>query len=377
MISPSQPPLAGQSPTLVSFDGPTKGAFPSSLTLGLATDGETSVLYGISQSCSYCGTSGSLFSFDPTSSTFESLTFGASSGLSYPNSLVQGECSNGANCDLNLYGTAQLGGDRCSSSNSFGCGGVFEYSVSTQKDTLLCTFGDSQDLSASAVSVSDLAPNHLSPKPDTVIRQSGTRFPFDLEWSFNSVPIALTESSDGSILGTTPWACFSGDGGYLVGASCGTGADDVATVFQCQPLPSGSTPSTPWTLNTIYPFTGESVPDGNVSGNETDGGGSLAGITLASDGNYYGSSGNGIFEIPAGSMNGFLTSSASNPPTQLSNLNPFALLPSADSSSWMIQGSNGNFYGTSSTGGQNSDGVLYEVAPSNSIPVPVQLTVTT
>jgi hypothetical protein len=370
-ISPSQPPLAGQSPTVVSFDGPTKGAYPSSLTAGFASDGETPLFYGISQACSYCLSNGSLFSFDPVASTFSPLAFGASN-LSFPNSLIQGECSNGVNCDLNLYGTAQLGGTNCSTSNSFGCGGVFKYSVSTQKDSLLCTFGDSVNPTPSAVSVSHFTPNQLSLKPETVIRQSGVRFPFDLEWSFNSIPIALTESSDGSILGTTPWACFSNNGGYLVGAGCGTGANDVATVFQCQPPPSDSTS---WTLNTIYPFTGESAQGGNVSGT-TDGGGSLAGINLASDGNYYGSSGNGIFEIPTGSMNDFLTSSSSNPPTELANLNPFALLPSADSSNGMIQGNNGNFYGTSSTGGQNSDGVLYEIAPSSSISSPVLLTIT-
>lgn len=363
-ISPSQPPLPGQISVLVSFDGPLYGAFPGSLTAGLSTDGnKTPVVYGISQACSYCTASGSLFSFNPASSTFSPLSFGQSN-LAYPNSLIQGECSNGTNCDLDLYGTTQLGGDNCSSANSFGCGGIFKYDVPTQKDTALCILGESDSLTASV----QPGTKRMSVRSATVVRQSGVRFPFDLEWSFGMVPISITESSDGSILGTNPWACFSNDGGYNV--SCGTGAGDIATVFQCQPPPSGSTS---WTLNTIYPFTGESVTNGNVSGS-TDGGGSLAGLILASDGNYYGSSGDGIFQIPSSSMDTFLTSSASSPPTQLANLDPFALLPSGAPNS-MIQGSDGNLYGITATGGANGYGAVFEVAPSPALSAPVEVSV--
>jgi len=364
-ISPSQLPPPGQISILVNFDGPTDGAFPSSLTAGLSTDGnKTPILYGISQACSYCQTSGSLFSFNPASDTFSPLSFGLS-GFEYPNSLIQGECSNGASCDLNLYGTTQLGGDNCSSSNLFGCGGIFEYSVSTQKDAAICLIGESNSVTASVQPIT----KRMSVRTETVTRQSGVRFPFDLEWSFDSIPMSITESSDGSILGTNLWECFSST--YGVGSTCGSGTNDVATVFQCQPPPSNSTS---WTLNTIYPFTNEIVPSGNVGGT-TDGGGSVAGLILASDGNYYGSSGSGIFQITSTAMDAFLTSSPSSPPTQLANLNPFGLLPSGEGSNSMIQGSDGNFYGITASGGANGYGSIFEVAPSSTLSSPVQVSV--
>jgi hypothetical protein len=393
-ILPSQPPMSGQIDTLASFDGATEGAFPNPLTLGLASDGVTSVLYGSTQPASYCpasgscGASGFLFSFTPPSGasstgTFQLLPFADDSNLSFPNALIQGECQNGAKCDDNLYGTALLGPSSVSCPNtnadgeSFGCGGVFQYNIETQKDTLLCTFPSANNTNQSETTSdsSGLAASSRKIAPETIIRQSSARFPFGVEWSFDTVPISLTEASDGSILGTTPWACFTNSDSYLLGGTCGTGASDAATVFQCQP-PFTSTNS--GTANTIYQFTGQSVQGGNVAGS-TDGGGSLTGLTLASDGNYYGTSGNGIFEITSDEMGTFLGTQTS-PPAELAALNPYVQLASGYNPNWIVQGvqqeTQGTgvyFYGTTAVGGANGDGAVFSV--TTTLPAPLQVTV--
>ena len=382
-IAPSGPPASGKLVPIYNFTGGSDGAYPNPLIMG--TGG---VLYGSALNCSQCSTSdayGALFSFSPAGANGVTptilSTFGTSKGqngssFAYPNALVQ------ANAQT-LYGTAQLGGDTVFTtgclfvgSNSFGCGGVFSYNLSTEKESDLCLFGESANAStSSSVSSAALPPENAEgrPSPQTIVKQSSGRFPSDgAPWSFQSSPMTIAMGGDGYIYGAMPPACVSGESSssvsYAATPAC-TGAttyDAVApaAVFQC--IPSSTTP----TLNTVYEF-GATNSDGNV----IDGGGSLQGLVLASDGNYYGTSGVYTFDLTPTQMSAFTSSGTTSP---LSSLSPFYSTLTSDTTNFspnsMIQGSDGDFYGFSATGGASGDGAIFEVATSLNPPVQLSFT---
>jgi len=136
-------------------------------------------------------------------------------------------------------------------------------------------------------------------------------------------PVAnLVPGIDGSFYGTTS------DGNL----SYGEGA-----VFKI--TPAGG-------LTTLYSFTGNS-----------DGGESCASLTLGQEGNFYGttstSGANGdgtVFEItPSGALTTLYSFTGGS--------------GSWDSVSALVQGSDGSYYGTTSTGGTNGDGSVFKMTP--------------
>lgn len=375
------PPTAGaaETPTVLkSFHGVTSGgteddAYPGPMVPGILNG--TPVFFGTALPCAYCGSLdgvgidsfGSLFSFDPASDTFTSIPIPTASSFpyGYPNAVIQGlTCPSGdANC---LYGTAQL------SPPDFNCcGGVFAYDLDAgaqgYSDTG-CTFPTQSTVSddvrlEEGASALGKGPARLPFGTNTIVRQPGSRFPSDLEWSFTSVPMLLAQGSDGSILGTSPWACFSEGGGglmsnYSVGPACS--APDNATVFQCQP----SSDLSSWTFNTLYAFS-----------DSGDGGGSTAGLTLAGDGNFYGSTAygtgannttvNGLFQIPASALG-----------TGVSTLPAYGTntLGAGQAPVWMMEANDGSFYGVSPTGGDDQHGAIFHVQPITPLTAPVTVT---
>jgi uncharacterized repeat protein (TIGR03803 family) len=144
---------------------------------------------------------------------------------------------------------------------------------------------------------------------------------------------ALVQGFDGNYYGTT----FSGGAHTGCGDSVGCG-----TVFR---VTSGGK------LNTIYSFC--------TQPNCTDGYGPVGGLALATNGNFYGTtqyggtSGDGtVFEItPSGKLTSISLSGANGS-------QPYAA---------PVQATNGNLYGTTSAGGNNGDGTVYELSPSGKI----------
>jgi uncharacterized repeat protein (TIGR03803 family) len=133
--------------------------------------------------------------------------------------------------------------------------------------------------------------------------------------------VYLVQGTDGNLYGTT----YSGTG-------------DGGTVFKI---------TTGGTLTTIYTFcaNGDSCSDGAEP---------TAGLTLASNGNFYGTTMNGgansdgvVFEItPAGT---------------LTNLHSFDSTDGAEPEFGVIQGTNGDFYGTTSIGGTEDIGTIFQI----------------
>ena len=152
-----------------------------------------------------------------------------------------------------------------------------------------------------------------------------------------AVPFAgLVQASDGNLYGTT----FGG------------GANDGGTVFKI--TPDG-------TLSTLYSFCSQQ--------NCTDGGGPFAGLIQASDGNLYGTTGGGgtfgygtVFKI---TPSGILT-------TLYSFCSQANCADGASPRAGVIQASDGNFYGTTVEGGailncSHDCGTVFRITPSGTL----------
>jgi uncharacterized repeat protein (TIGR03803 family) len=149
----------------------------------------------------------------------------------------------------------------------------------------------------------------------------------------------LVQGLDGNLYGTT------------VGQNTGTGSEfqDKGTVFKI--IPSGA-------LTTIYTFCSQPLC--------ADGGNPLAGLLLGTDGNFYGTTSFGtnrkngaIFKItPAGDLTVLyrlcLRSACGDGIKVLSPL---------------IQGTDGNLYGAASTGGFAGNGTIFRLNPSGTLKV--------
>ena len=372
---------------LYTFTGGADGGSPGNLILGsiAATPKPQALVFGTTLTCQNCGfnsstanQAGTVFSFQPSGSTpFSTVPTIASfpisnADLAFPNSLVQWDQNT-------LYGTAQLGGDTsCLPSNGppFGCGGVFRIEISPAPSSLLdlCNFGDSNCSDALLIQAARVPqPLDTSSRllPEIIVKQSGARFPTGGDgWPFTAVPAALATDSSGNIYGTTPAGCLPGTSSYppyLPDPYCsadfpsGATAEVPSSIFQMAP-PAESANTTPGTITVPYSFSGNGSTSSCNSG--ADDGGSLAGLIRATDGNLYGLSGYGFSTNSTGSE--VFT-------VQQSCVKQYASLDSNFTPTWMIQGSDGNFYGTTETGGTNSAGAIFEVTPSSPLDPPVQL----
>jgi uncharacterized repeat protein (TIGR03803 family) len=133
--------------------------------------------------------------------------------------------------------------------------------------------------------------------------------------------VYLVQGTDGNLYGTT----YSGTG-------------DGGTVFKI---------TTAGTLTTIYTFCPNGLPC-------SDGAQPTAGLTLGTNGNFYGTTMNGgangdgaVFEItPAGT---------------LTLLHSFDSTDGAEPEFGVIQGTNGDFYGTTSIGGTEDIGTIFQI----------------
>jgi uncharacterized repeat protein (TIGR03803 family) len=275
-ISPS-----GSETNLHSFGGPLDGLTPFA-GLIQASDGN---FYGTTDGGGTNG-DGTVFRISPVGAYTSLYSFvGYPSDGSYPQAgLVQGS-------DSNFYATTKEGG-----MNSRGT--IFRITPSGTETTLY-SFGSS--------------PN------DGNFPEAG-----------------LVRGSDGNLYGTT-------DGGGTNPCQCGT-------VFRISP--SGS-------YSNLYSFGGPFY-----------GGGSLpqAALVQGSDGNFYGTT------VTGGTNGGMNLNGATifriSPSGSYTMLHSFAGSPNGNGppspQAGLVQGSDGNFYGTTPTGGTNNEGTVFRISPSGS-----------
>ncbi len=137
---------------------------------------------------------------------------------------------------------------------------------------------------------------------------------------------ALIQAPDGSFYGTT------GGGGHGFG-----------TVFKI--TPSG-------VLTTLYSF----CPNGLYHCN--DGSTPLAGLVLATDGNFYGTT-------EVGGAQGFGTVFRISPNGRLKTIHVFESTDGGDPVAPLVQASDGNLYGTTTQDGAHGAGTLFRITPGS------------
>ncbi len=238
----------------------------------------------------------------------------------------------------NLYGTTYLGGGS-SACNGPGCGTVFEITPAGQFSTLhtfdgadgfipsgliQASNGNFYGTTARGGVASDIC-NDLGQGCGTVfeLTPSGnltTLYAF--HGNDGSMPLAgLVQATNGNFYGTTDWGGDTNDG----------------TVFEI--TPEGE-------LTTLHNF------------DMTDGAGPADVLVQATDGNFYGTTGGGglygwTANPPPGQMSGsgYGTLFEITPEGELTTLHNFDMTDGAGPAGGLVQATDGNFYGTTTFGG--------------------------
>jgi uncharacterized repeat protein (TIGR03803 family) len=276
--------------TLFSFDGTDGQWVYAGLVQG--TDGNlygTTSYGGAYSSCDEGTGCGTVFKIAPGDALTTLYSFDLTDGAFPGAGLVQGT-------DGSFYGTTENGGARLYECGSiFGCGTVFKITPSGTLTTLYEFHGTDGEF------------------PDA----------------------GLVRGTDGNIYGTTS------RGGSSSGSYCGTSG--CGTVFKI--TPGGK-------LSTLYNFCSQNgctdgfIPNGLVQGTDGD----FYGTTVNGGANTFGT----VFKI---------TSSGT-----LTTLNSFDEMDGSSPQSGLVQGTDGNFYGTTSEGGANGRyGTVYTITPSGTL----------
>lgn len=163
-------------------------------------------------------------------------------------------------------------------------------------------------------------------------------------------------SSNGSTnKGATPaGSLVEGTDGNFYGTTAKGGANDVGTVFKMTPA---------GVLSTLVEFTGNA--------GSRKGGGPFAPLLQGADGNFYGTT-------AQGGAKGYGTIFKMTPTGTLTTLVEFADSASGVKGAYpyagLILGSDGNFYGTTATGGATGDGTIFKVTPAGLLTTLVEFT---
>ncbi len=296
---------------LYSFSGDTDGSSPAA-ALVQGSDGN---FYGTTQQGG-SGQGGTVFQMTPAGVVTTLYNFGDGTDGFLPNALVQGS-------DGNFYGTTQQGGTN-------GLGTVFQM-TSTGVLTTLYSFDGA---------IHGFLPNTLVQGVDgnfyATTQQGGTSGVGTLFQVTPAGALTTLYNFGGDTDGSSPAAALvQGSNGNFYGTTQQGGAFQAGTVFQVTPA---------GVVTTLYNFSGT-----------TDGGSPAAALVQGSDGNFYGTtqqggSGQGgtVFQVtPAGVV------------TTLYNFGGGT--DGGSPAAKLVQGSDGNFYGTTQQGGVNGFGTVFQV----------------
>ena len=152
-------------------------------------------------------------------------------------------------------------------------------------------------------------------------------------------PSGLVQGADGNFYGVTP----------------NGGTNNNGTIFQV---------TAAGVLNIVYNFTATTVSTTTGKNTNADGVGPAAALLRGTDGNFYGTT-------ASGGANGSGTVFKVTPAGALTTLYSFGLTDyfdvntdGADPVVSLIQGTDGNFYGTTQDGGPNAAGTVFQITPA-------------
>jgi uncharacterized repeat protein (TIGR03803 family) len=264
---------------------------------------------------------GTIFKINSSGSLTSLYSFGGNDGETPMAGLVQGG-------DGNFYGTTSGGGPTDN-------GTVFKISASGSLTTLYSFTGGYDGRAPTSRLVQGSDGNFYGTTSD-VTNGYGTVFKISAGGLLTTL-YSFINFSDGDM----PNGLVQGGGSNFYGTTSGGGTNGQGTVFKISA--SGS-------LTTLYSFTG-----GN------DGGFPWAGLTQGTNGNFYGttyfggSNGYGtVFKISvSGSLTSLYSFTGSND----------GQYPQAG----LVQGTDGIFYGTTSSGGSDYGGTVFKISASGSL----------
>jgi len=264
-----------------------------------------------------------------------------SDGVSPVCGLVQGS-------DGNFYGTASGGGVA-------GYGTVFKITSGNTFSALYSFTNGADGATPLAGLVQGANGNFYGTTSAGGLNSFGTVFQITPAGQLNAF-YSFANGSDGAF----PQApLVRGSGGSLYGVAAGGGVNGNGTIFTISP--SGQVAG-------LYSFGGmsQTIPDTN-----TDGASPMA-LALGSDANFYGTASQGgnnetgtLFRItPGGAFTALYSFTALAP----------AILTNTDGAgpTGLIQANNGIFYGTTSTGGAEGNGTVFDISFTLSLGISLQ-----
>ena len=317
---------SGDLTTLHSFDG-SDGSYPAA-GLIQAADGN---FYGTTKDGGALRF-GTVFRMDPAGNVTTLHSFaGTPSGAYSSAGLIQG-------IDGNFYGTTTSGG---SGSCAGGCGTVFRMDSSGNLITLHSFAGPpgegSLPIYAGLVQAKDGNFYGTTNNGGTGGKDGkGTVFRIDLSGNLTTLHSFGGAPSDGGF----PYAgLIQASDGNLYGTTTSGGSSNSGTVFKVDSTGS---------LTTLHSFTDSGL-------------GSAAGLMQATDRNFYGTTVRGTGTTYYGTV--FRMDSAGD----LTTLHSFGYSGGAGPHAGLIQATDGNFYGTTSLGGATNHGVVFKMDSSGNV----------
>jgi uncharacterized repeat protein (TIGR03803 family) len=326
--------LSGELTTLVNFTGnvsPNQGLNPSA-ALVQGSDGN---FYGTT-ALGGANNAGTVFQMTPTAVLTTLVNFtgnGSNDAGSQPSAgLVQGS-------DGNFYGTTFYGGTN-------GLGTVFKMTSAGVLTTLVNFTGNgSTNVGGypNAGLVQGSEGNFYGTTAFYGTNGNGTVFKMTPAGVLT--PVVYFTNNGSTDAGDNPKAgLIQGSDGNFYGTTYGGGTNADGTVFKM--TPAGM-------LTTLVNFTGNGSTDAGSA--------PYGGLVLGRDGNFYGTTlyggTNGYGTVFKMTSAGVLTTLVSFSGTGLTNAG-------SSPAAGLVQGSDGNFYGTTGNGGASNDGTVFQMTPA-------------